>query len=348
VKRLLPLALLLACALPAAAAAPRILPYQDAWPVWSPNGKQVAFTRVHTPRNLMELEVLDLGTDRVTKLAQNSFQLAPSWSPDGRRIAYQSGGDVYVTDLRGVKQRIGKGFAPAYGDVIARVVAGNLVVGGKIWARNVIGRPAWSPDRRRIAFQRDGGIYISDGNTETRYAAVSEPGQPSWSPDGSRLAFTSRNRVYVATRVVAANKPNASVPSWAADGRAVVYTWQGGMTETTTAGVSKLLRGSAGLGAAYAPHTTVLAYAGPRPACPGHESIRILVPLTGSCEVRGTPRADVIEGSPSFGDVILAGAGNDLVHANDRRPDRVDCGSGRDEVWADRSDRLARCEIVHR
>src|SRR4029077_3719547 len=181
------------------------------------------------------------------------------------------------------------------------------------------GRPAWSPDRKRIAFQRDSGIYIADGRTETRYAAVSEPGPPSWSPDGARLAFTSGNRVYVASRVVASNRPKASVPSWSPDGRAVVYTWQGGMTETTAAGISKLLRSSAGLGAAYAPRARVLAYAGPRPACPGHESIRILVPLTGSCEVRGTPRADVLEGSPSFGDVILAGAGNDRVHANDRR-----------------------------
>jgi len=26
----------------------------------------------------------------------------------------------------------------------------------------------------------------------------------------------------------------------------------------------------------------------------------------------------------------------------------VDCGPGRDVVWADSSDRLTRCEIVHR
>ena len=56
----------------------------------------------------------------------------------------------------------------------------------------------------------------------------------------------------------------------------------------------------------------------------------------------------MIEGTPREGDVISAGAGNDAVHANDGHTDRVDCGPGRDVVWADRTDRLTRCEVVHR
>jgi hypothetical protein len=46
--------------------------------------------------------------------------------------------------------------------------------------------------------------------------------------------------------------------------------------------------------------------------------------------------------------VIRAGAGNDRVHASDGHTDRVDCGPGRDTVWADRTDKLTHCEIVHR
>jgi hypothetical protein len=64
--------------------------------------------------------------------------------------------------------------------------------------------------------------------------------------------------------------------------------------------------------------------------------------------IAGTAHADVIEGTSSWGDIILAGAGNDSVHANDGHTDRVDCGPGRDTVWADRSDRLTGCEIVYR
>ena len=105
-KRLVVLALLVT-ALPASASTARILAYQDAWPTWSPDGDTLAFTRIHVPGNLMELYVADTKTHRVTKVAQNTFQLLPSWSPDGTKLAYQAGGAVYVTDVHGVRRRVG-------------------------------------------------------------------------------------------------------------------------------------------------------------------------------------------------------------------------------------------------
>ena len=82
----------------------------------------------------------------------------------------------------------------------------------------------------------------------------------------------------------------------------------------------------------------------------GHDGIRLYSGgiLTGTCAIVGTPGPDVIEGTQSWGDTILAGAGNDQIHAGDRHTDRIDCGPGRDEVWADRLDKLAHCEVVHR
>jgi dipeptidyl aminopeptidase/acylaminoacyl peptidase len=354
VKRLVVLALLVT-ALPASASTTRILAYQDAWPTWSPDGHTIAFTRIHTPRNLMDLEVVNTKTHRVTKLAQNRFQLLPSWSPDGKKLAYQAGGYVYVTDLHGVKKRIGPGGAPAYGDLIARTQNMQLLVGGAVWADHVVGRPAWSPDRTSIAFVRDEGVYVADGpGSERLLVAAANPGDPVWSPDGAQIAFTIRHEVWVASRglvpahAIARSKPDASVPSWSPDGDAVVYAWRGGVTQTYLSGRSVLLHNGAGLGAAFSPRSDVVAWAGPRPSCPGHLSIRIQGPVTGTCEVQGAAGADVIEGTPLWGDVILAGAGNDQIHANDRHTDRVDCGPGRDTVWADRADRLTGCEIVHR
>jgi dipeptidyl aminopeptidase/acylaminoacyl peptidase len=354
VKRLVVLALLVT-ALPASAATARVLAYQDAWPTWSPDGHTIAFTRIHAPGNLMELEVVDTRTHRVTKLAQNAFQLLPSWSPDGTKLAYQAGGSVYVTDLHGVKQRVGSGGAPAYGAVIARTWNMQLLVGGTVWADHVIGRPAWSPDHTSLAFRRDAGIYTTAGpGKDSLLVGAANPGDPAWSPDGAQIAFTIRDEVWVASRglvpahAIATKRPEASTPSWSPDGGSVVYTWRGGVTQTYLSGRSVLLHNAAGLGAAFSPQSGVVAWAGPRPTCPGHVSIRIESPLAGTCEVQGTAGADVIEGTPLWGDVILGLAGNDQIHANDGHTDRVNCGPGRDTVWADRADKLSGCEIVHR
>ena len=48
-------------------------------------------------------------------------------------------------------------------------------------------------------------------------------------------------------------------------------------------------------------------------------------------------------------DFLDAGPGNDTVHTRDRSVDTIRCGRGRDTVFADRKDRVARdCETVRR
>ena len=56
------------------------------------------------------------------------------------------------------------------------------------------GPPSWSPDGTRIAFDRDGDLFIIDveSGEETRLTRTQGPeGDPTWSPDGSRILFVA-------------------------------------------------------------------------------------------------------------------------------------------------------------
>ena len=91
--------------------------------------------------------------------------LSPSWSPDGRHIAFYSNynpeGDPKIWSLLVIEA---DGSSPTEGDKLAaRVVAYNVVP-------DVSLGPAWLPDSRHIAYVRNGKqdyspIYVVDVNT---------------------------------------------------------------------------------------------------------------------------------------------------------------------------------------
>jgi hypothetical protein len=83
----------------------------------------------------------------------------------------------------------------------------------------------------------------------------------------------------------------------------------------------------------------------------------VLSGLGGNDTLNGGPGKDRLLGgagndhlNPGTGaDTLFGGPGNDVVRARDKTVDSIDCGTGRDTVYADRHDKVARnCEIVHR
>jgi Tol biopolymer transport system component len=145
---------------------------------WSPNRKQIAWTRGGELSPAGEIWVMNAdGTGR-RQVTSNSFSdNAVSWSPDGRQLAYRSirdgNLDIYVIGVDGTNERR-LTTAPATD-----------------WL------PDWSPDGTRITFTSDrsgaSAIYTmsaADGSDVRQLTDDSlGAGLSVYSPDGRRIAF---------------------------------------------------------------------------------------------------------------------------------------------------------------
>lgn len=110
--------------------------------------------------------------------AGTTFQIAPSYSPDGSKIAFASARegslDVYVMDADGSGTR-------------------RLTTGPSNETE-----PAWSPDGSQIAYQNDqNGDHVfvmqADGTGSHRLTTDLAPEiEPAWSPDGRWIAYSRR------------------------------------------------------------------------------------------------------------------------------------------------------------
>lgn len=154
---------------------------QDNYPIWSPDGTQIAFTR-GTYEDKPKIHIINADGSGLTSLTHHSggdYNLA--WSPDGTQIAFTSDRDgnyeIYLVNADG---------------------AGEVRLTNNETDDNY---PTWSPDGTQIAFvsNRDGNneIYIMnrDGSDQNRltFNEVSDS-DPVWSSDGFWIAFVSDRR----------------------------------------------------------------------------------------------------------------------------------------------------------
>jgi Tol biopolymer transport system component len=123
----------------------------DSEPQFSPNGKWIVFTRF-TANGQAIFRVRTDGS-RLKRLTNwISGYSAPDWSPDGKRIAFDSG-DSGAVGVRGDIWVMG-----ADGDDKTRLTHNPKVTATRFEFAN---NPSWSPDGRRIAFTQwkgDGSI----------------------------------------------------------------------------------------------------------------------------------------------------------------------------------------------
>jgi Tol biopolymer transport system component len=189
----------------------------------SPDGKTVAFHQtvagLDCPCTIQLVDVDDAGTERTLTVG-----MWPSWSPNGKKIAFNAPGaggvgDIWVinvdgTGLTNLTQTPSGEARPAWSSSGQQIVfQSNRSGNADIWVMDADGSnavqltshsardeaPDWSPDGRKIVFQsfRDdprGDIYVmnADGTELTRLTfSDGRDVDPAWSPNGRQIVFDS-------------------------------------------------------------------------------------------------------------------------------------------------------------
>ena len=150
-------------------------------PVYLPDGSGVVYG--HGVDDGVDLFTIPLagGSGRRLSVGRGSDNVQPTFSPDGRRIAFTSGRaghpEIYTMDADGTNV-----------DLLTPLEFGENAYRAS---------PDWSPDGRSVAFQsRIGGIFqiMTIGLRDRALKQLTSDGQneePSWAPDGRHLVFVS-------------------------------------------------------------------------------------------------------------------------------------------------------------
>ena len=165
------------------------LAWDSADPAWSPDGSRIAFTyRFDEVDDAYSIEAMNPDGSGVTRIAyppnwQTDLYMAPTWSPDGRALAFQfvsyaSNGSptsqILITDLTGSVRTL----VPAFSMNVQ-------------WSASGASGPEWSPDGRRVLFRNNTGLAVVplDGSAIVQLTADATDGMASWTPRG-RILFT--------------------------------------------------------------------------------------------------------------------------------------------------------------
>jgi Tol biopolymer transport system component len=219
-------------------------------------GSRIAYTSFRNGRFDFYVMNADGSKQRRLTTPARSSRL-PAWSPDGRRIAYVSGPGVCILDFHFVDER-----NAGIGDVDISVTNADGSGLRRLTRDPAVDcAPAWSPDGRKIAFQRsfvrregdrvvglDFDVYVinADGSGEQKLTDDAVSAQPIWSPDGRKIAFWSGpdgngGAVYVMNadgserRLLTRNRPrepgaNLGHVAWSPDGSKMLLV-RSGVTE---------------------------------------------------------------------------------------------------------------------
>jgi Tol biopolymer transport system component len=303
-------------------------------PVWSPDGKQIL---IATVQGLAVFQVDGSGERTIFNGANQSVN--PSWSADGRTIAFERNDGPHWTIWF---------VAPDGSDPHAVTEPG---YNSRF--------PQWAPVGSRLALISD-RLHVPGGATQYQFSLyVQEPGAsrpvkalddvhpqspPRWSPTGAQIADAAgqecrRWGVYVVNADSLGRRRASNLCRFAGTAgddvlRGTSYLdivggFAGDDRIVGNAGNDRI-EGNAGDDSIDAGPGDDAVFGGP-----GDDTI-----------VAGSGR-DLIVGGPGR-DSIAAGAGSDRIETRDGFRDLIDCGNGNDTAEVDRLDVVRHCERVLR
>jgi Tol biopolymer transport system component len=213
-------------------------------PVWSPDGQQIAFTRLRDPRG-----VWVIGADGTQERLLFDWHQAgyPSWSPDGTVI-------VFHRQHRGRLDEARKCFQGPKGQICFTARPNphyNLgvvrVEDGSFWeplssSSERSFAPDWSPRGDQVVYIDVYGLFVQSADGQDRYQLTHDNKDinPVWSPDAEQVAFVHRQHDHWEIYVVDAdggnlgrltNTPagpdgtvaNSVSPAWSPDGSYIAF-----------------------------------------------------------------------------------------------------------------------------
>lgn len=195
--------------------------WDDIAPNLNPDGTRLAFASNRD--GPWDLYNLDLANGEVSRLSETTtYEGSPSWSPDGRWLAYEAYVGAEQPDL----------------EIFIRPLDDSQEPFQLTDNTDADYQPAWSPGGRQIAFVSDRSgeneIWLADldkfefTNLSRDNTGIED--HPAWSPDGRQLAWTSMNATGMHNLMVwDANRPmeparllaSGSWPAWSPNGLAI-------------------------------------------------------------------------------------------------------------------------------
>jgi TolB protein len=194
----------------------------DGFAAWSPTGESIVIVRQVVPDpanpghpNLYTISPDGTGLRRLS--GDDDFDILPSWSPDGTRIAFSRLVDEQSTDVFTMN---------ADGSDVARLTNDPEAHEDS---------PGWSPDGQHLVFTSVRGnedLWVMRADGSDKKLLLGGPrhdGSADFSPDGTQIAFVREGHIAVMRvggaeiRVLTSGEVKDSGPQWSPDGHRILF-----------------------------------------------------------------------------------------------------------------------------